>query len=86
MGLNIILESNRVTLNLLEKNQAIDSETALYYHDLSELLISVLDKLLNRHKLSRRMLKSFKINNNLGNNSTSYKIAQSFIQALKIDY
>ena len=61
----------------------VDFETAKYYHDLSDVLISTLDKLLKRNKIDTTALKSFKINGNLGKDSTSYKITGAFLAALK---
>ena len=83
MVLEIKLEESSVTLKLLKNRTVLDTETAKYYHDLSEVLISALDKLLGRNKIDATALKSFKINSNLGQDSTSYKIASAFVGALK---
>jgi hypothetical protein len=61
----------------------VDSETSLYYHDLSDVLITSLDKLLKRNNIDTTALKSFKIRGNTGKNSASYKIAAAFIEGLK---
>ncbi len=61
----------------------VDSETALYYHDLSDVLISSLDKLLKRNNIDTIALNSFKIQGNTSKNNTSRKIAVAFIGGLK---
>jgi len=53
------------------------------YGELLTALISTLDKLLKRNRLDVEALKSYKIIDNLGKNSTSYKIAGAFIEGLK---
>jgi len=53
------------------------------YGELLAGLISALDKLLKRNRLDVRALKSYKIINDLGENSTSHKIAAAFIEGLK---
>ncbi len=83
MTLGISVEQNRITLKLSEKGRVIDLETALYYHDLSDVLITFLDKLLKRNNIDTTALKSFKIQGNTGENGTSYKIAAAFIEGLK---
>ena len=61
----------------------VDSETLSYYYDLSEKLITSLDKLLKRNNIDTTALNSFKIRGNTGKNSTSCKIAAAFIEGLK---
>jgi hypothetical protein len=48
------------------------------------VLITALDKLLKRNKLDAKVLKSYKILGNLGENSTSYKIAAIFVKGLRV--
>lgn len=85
---NMILQINlgqaEVTLKLLKNRQVLDFETAKYYHDLSDVLITTLDKLLRRNNIDIKSLKSYKIFSNLGQNSTSHKIASAFTGGLKI--
>jgi hypothetical protein len=61
----------------------VDSETFSYYHDLSEKLITSLDKLLKRNNIDTTAFNSFKIQGNTGKNSTSYKIAAAFVEGLR---
>ena len=61
----------------------VDLQTAKYYHDLSEVLITTLDTLFKRTRIDTTALKSFKIKGNLGKDATSYKITQAFVEGLK---
>ena len=83
MTLRVKIDKSEITLGLVTKRKIIDSETFLYYHDLSDLLISKLDKLLQRNSIDASAIKSFKIQENIGENSTSYKIVAAFIEGLK---
>lgn len=83
MLLEIKLGQSEVELKLLKNGVTVDMETAKYYHDLSEVLISSLDKLLKRNKLTPNMIKSHKLHSDLGADSTSYKIATVFVAGLK---
>jgi len=84
MLLEIKLNQSEVELKLLKNRRTIDFITAKYYHDLSDVLITGLDKLLRRNKIDATALKSFKIRGNLGQDSTSYKIVSAFIEGLQI--
>lgn len=81
--LAIILAKSSVNLQV-ERGQVIDSESFSYYHDLDQKLITGLDKILKRNKMGAHDLKSFKISSNLGQNSTSHKIAEAFVAGLKV--
>ena len=83
MKLVITLNQSELKLEIRQKSRVIDSETLLYYHDLSEKLITSLDKLLKRNNIDTTALNSFKIRGNTGKNSTSYKIAAAFIEGLR---
>ena len=84
MLLEIKLNQSEVELKLLKNRRTIDFITAKYYHDLSDVLITGLDKLLRRNKIDTTTLKSFKIKGNLGQDSTSYKITSALVEALKL--
>ncbi len=83
MILSIFVEQSKVTMAIMKGKEAIDSESFSYYHDLDALLISNLDKILERNSIDTTALNSFKIAGNTGENSTSYKIAAAFIEGLK---
>ncbi len=84
MLLEIKLEQSELELKLLQNGATIDIAKAKYYHDLSEVLISCLDKLLIRTNIDIKSLKSYKILSNLGRDSTSYKIVAAFVEGLKV--
>jgi hypothetical protein len=84
MTLQITLTQSEVALKLLQTKGRVDLETAKYYHDLSDVLITRLDKLLLKTNIDIKSLKSYKIRGNLGKDSTSYKIAAAFVEGLKI--
>ncbi len=84
MRLLITLNQNGLRLEISQKGRLIDFETASYYHDLSDVLITLLDKLLKRNNIDATVLNSFKIQGNAGDNSTSYKMVAAFIEGLKV--
>ena len=84
LELRLKIDKSEARLELVENKQVIDIEAAKYYHDLSGVLITILDKLLIRNNIDIKSLKSYKILGNLGSDSTSYKIAATFIEGLKV--
>lgn len=84
MKLAITLDQSGLRLELVKNGKVIDSETALYYHNLSDVLITLLDKLLKRNNIDATVLNSCKIQGNAGDNSTSYKMVAAFIEGLKV--
>lgn len=84
MVLEIKLGQLEVVLKVLKNRRAIDLQEAKYYHDLGGVLISGLDKLLGRNKIDTKSLKSYKIQSDLGQDSTSYKITSAFVEGLKV--
>jgi hypothetical protein len=83
MELKISLKQTEVTLELAQNTQTIDSETFPYYHDLDKVLIKGIDKLTKRNSIDIVAIKDYKIVEALGENSTSVKIAQTVVEALK---
>jgi hypothetical protein len=51
MILSVFIEQNLIRMSLAEKGKVLDSETFSYYHDISEKLITSLDKLLKRNNI-----------------------------------
>lgn len=84
MELLLILDNEKLILEIRQKGRIIDLQEAKYYHDLSTVLISAIDKLLKRNRLDLKAIKSYKICGNLGKDATSYKIAAAIIEGLKI--
>lgn len=81
----LILKDQSVTLKIRKQAGGVDFVELPYYHDLDGVLISGLDKLLKKNRINPKVLKTYKIQGNLGKDRTSYKIASSFLAALKIN-
>ena len=84
MELVITLNPGELRLEIRQKSRVIDLQEAKYYHDLSDVLISCLDKLMKRTTLDLKAIKGYTIQGTLGADSTSYKIAAAFLEGLKI--
>ncbi len=80
----INLYSDNIKLEIKQNNRVLDFVSTKYYHDLSDVLITGLDSLLKRNNIDATAIKSFKIKENIGKDSTSYKIASAFVEGLKI--
>ncbi len=84
MDLEIEFKNSDLQVKLLKNKKTIDIETTKYYHNLSEVLITNIDRLLKRNNIDFNLLKGYKIVGNIGKESTSYKIAQAIIEGLKV--
>lgn len=71
-------------VSAIRKKGYIIKDGQRVYGELLTGLISGLDKLLKRNKMSPKALKTYKIQGNLGKDSTSHKIASAFVAALKL--
>lgn len=83
MNLRITIDYSEVLIELVNNRRILDVERLLYYHDLDEKLITYIDKLLKRNNIDVSTLKRYKIQGNLGKNSTSIKIAEAVVGALR---
>ena len=63
-------------------SNGVDSQTDSYYHDLSDQLITALDKLLQRNSIDSSNIVSYTITGGLSPDSASFRIAQAFGEAL----
>ncbi|MBI2062734.1 MAG: hypothetical protein HYT61_00640 [Candidatus Yanofskybacteria bacterium] len=84
LDLIIVLRAEDFRLELQQDGRMLDLQTAKYYHDLSDVLITNLDKLLKRNNIDVKSLKSYKIHSDLGQDSTSYKIIAAFVAGIQI--
>jgi hypothetical protein len=84
MELIVFLQPDEVELKLENIGAAIDAESFSYYHDLDQKLITHIDKLVKRNKIDISAVGSYKIQGNLGENSTSMRIAEAVIEGLKV--
>lgn len=78
------LSEGEFKLSLTQNSKVIDFEGSEYYHDLSDKLITCLDKLIKKNKIDIRSIKTHRIQGNLGLETTSHKIAETFVEALKL--
>lgn len=73
-------------VSAIKKKGYVIREGVEIYGELLTGLITTLDKLLKKNKIRPNTLKTYKIQGNLGPDSTSYKIASAFVQALRVDF
>lgn len=84
MQLLIHLGADEVILKLVDSDHTIDVIKVSYYHDLSNKLITGLDKLLRKNRMKLTLIKACKIEGNLGSDATSYKVAEAFGNSLTL--
>ncbi|MDP3697225.1 MAG: hypothetical protein Q8R55_04325 [Candidatus Taylorbacteria bacterium] len=83
MTLEIFFKNrNFVSLILKDKQKTIDTLDLEFDRNLDSILISGLDKILNKNKMSLSSLKRIRIAGEIRKDSLSYQIAQSFKKAL----
>ena len=85
MNLIINFTKNRgeVELKLKENGKLIDTLTFDFEANLDLVLISAVDKILKRNKIDTSSLKTVSVSGNIEKGSSAYKIAQTFIEAVK---
>ena len=84
MKLSITLNQTQAVLEITKNGLPLDSKKLSYYHDLDVKLITSIDNLLRKNMIDISSINSYKIQGNLGINSTSYTIAQAVVEALKL--
>jgi len=84
MELAITLNQTEVAMKIGQNGQTLDSGIFSYYHDLDDKLITGIDKLLESNNIDVTAIKDYKILGNTGEDATSRKIAEAFIEGLKI--
>ena len=83
MTLEIFFKNrNFVSLILKDKQKTIDILDLEFDRNLDTMLITGLDKILNKNRMSLSSLKRVRIAGEIKKNSLSYQIAQSFKKAL----
>ena len=85
MNLTINFTENRgeVELKLLKGKKLIDALDFSFKGNLDDMLISSVDKILKKNRIETLSLKTIKIEGDVDKNSSAYKIAQTFIEAVK---
>ena len=85
MTLELIFKNpNIVSLVLKNGKEVIDEVDLQFDRNLEHILISSLDKILNKNKMSLSSLKIMKIGGEVKKDSLSYQIATSFKKALNL--
>ena len=83
MILEIIFEKhNQVSLIIKNGPKTIDRVGFQFNRNLEQVLISGLDKILNKNRMALLSLKRVRIGGEIDKNGLSYQIAQSFKKAL----
>ena len=85
--MNLIIDftekRGEVELKLLNGKRLIDTLTFEFESNLDSVLISAVDKIMKRNRIETLSLKTVKVAGNIEKSSSAYKIAQTFIEALK---
>ena len=76
-------DRGKVELRLKHGGVCIDSLTFEFESNLDSVLISAVDKILKRNRIDTSSLKTIKVAGNIEKSSSAYKIAQTFIEAIK---
>ena len=72
-----------IELSLKKGGKCIDTLTFDFEANLDSVLISAVDKILKRNKIETLSLKTVMVTGNVEKLSSAYKIAQTFIEAIK---
>ena len=70
-------------LKLQDGRKLIDSLTFDFEANLDSVLISAVDKICKRNRIERLSLKTIQVLGKVEKSSSAYKIAQTFIEAIK---
>lgn len=81
MKLEIILEKNKIILQLIKSSETIDKISWPEDSNLSKNLLLNIEKILKKNKLAKNDLKSVKVINKTERNITTFRIAKSIADA-----
>lgn len=81
--INFTEKRGEVELKLMGGKKCIDSLTFDFEANLDSVLISAVDKILKRNRIDTLSLKTVKVAGEVDKFSSAYKIAQTFIEAIK---
>ena len=83
MILELVFKNHHIVSLVLKKGKDVIEEIDFEFNrNLEHVLISGLDKILNKNKMSLSSLKRVRIAGEIGKDTLSYQIAQSFKKAL----
>ena len=72
-----------IEIRLTKAGKLIDALDFSFHGNLDDLLISSVDKVFKRNRIETSSLKTVRIGGDVDKNSSAYKIAQTFIEAIK---
>jgi tRNA A37 threonylcarbamoyladenosine modification protein TsaB len=78
MTIEILLENDIITINLLKNRKLVDSSRFEVKNSLSNTLLAALDALLKKNKIGKNEIKKIITNSNLPDSYTSGRIIKSF--------
>ena len=70
-------------IRLTKAGKLIDTLDFSFHGNLDDLLISSVDKVLKKNRIETLSLKTVKVLGNIEKSSSAYKIAQTFVKAIK---
>jgi len=73
----------KVELQLKRGRVLTDTLTFEFEANLDSVLISAVDKIIKRNRIESLSLKTVKVSGNVEKSSSAYKIARTFIEAIK---
>ena len=76
-------KTGEIELQLTKAGKLIDALDFSFHGNLDDLLISSVDKVLKENRIEALSLKTVGVEGDIDKNSSAYKIAVSFIEALK---
>ena len=76
-------DRGKVELWLKRGGVLIDTLTFDFEANLDSVLISAVDKILKRNRIDTSSLKTVRVSGNVEKGSSAYKIAQTFVEAIK---
>jgi len=76
-------DRGKVELQLKRGRVLTDTLTFEFEANLDSVLISAVDKIIKRNRIESLSLKTVKVSGNVEKSSSAYKIARTFIEAIK---
>jgi len=76
-------DRGKIELQLKCGRVLTDTLTFEFEANLDSVLITAVDKILKRNRINPLSLKTIKVSGNVEKSSSAYKIAQTFIEAIK---
>jgi len=81
--INFTKKRGEVEMKLKKGGKLIDVLTFDFEANLDSVLILAVDKILKRNRIETLSLKTVKVSGNVDKSSSAYKIARTFIEAIK---